>query len=184
MAIGDLVPLTVIASGSAISLRKLTRADLPLIESWLAEPHVQRWWDPSEIGLSNIAGHLADPVVMPYLIVIEARPVGYFQAYHANRDPFWGGFEVPRETIGIDLFLGPADSLGRGFGGRAIRLFVDELRRRPGIVRAQIDPAPENERAIRTFLSCGFVPAGRHSGPNGVFDYMLVDLGRPRAIVE
>jgi len=176
MSIEDLVPLSMVDTRGSISLRKLTQADLPQIGGWLGEPHVRRWWDPPDVGLSEIASHLADPVVMPYLIAAEDRPIGYLQAYHANAESFWNRFDVPRETIGLDLFLGPPDSLGRGFGSAAIRLVLDRLRRQPRVIRVQIDPAPGNLNAIRAYRRCGFASVGRDSGPDGAFEYMVVDL--------
>ncbi|TPW11645.1 MAG: GCN5-related N-acetyltransferase [Acidimicrobiaceae bacterium] len=30
---------------SAITFRRVIRADFPLLAGWLAEPHVARWWN-------------------------------------------------------------------------------------------------------------------------------------------
>jgi len=38
-----------------LSLRPMTVADLPVIESWLRLPHVARWWTPDTTAQAQVA---------------------------------------------------------------------------------------------------------------------------------
>jgi aminoglycoside 6'-N-acetyltransferase len=92
--------------------------DLPLISSWLCEPHVARWWreDPA----TEIAGYRRcvegiDPTVA---LIAEAgdRPVGWCQWYRWDDYPQAGQFGARPGELGIDYAIGAADSIRRGLG--------------------------------------------------------------------
>lgn len=81
---------------------------------------------------------------------------------------------------GIDLFLDPAVH-GQGIGREVVWLVADHLVSERGHHRLVIDPAADNEAAIRCYASVGFRPVGvmRHyeRGPDGAWhDGLLMDL--------
>lgn len=98
------------------------------------------WWD--DLDIDEIRSFITDAYVTPFRIVAANATVGYAQAYHANRDPFWVAFGVPRETFGLDLSIGETATRGRGVGRVAFRLLVDRLFAWREVVRVQIDPIP------------------------------------------
>lgn len=168
-----------IEGGDGLILRALTLADLPTLTAWSAEPHVRHRWG-TETAADEIVAHIGHATVMPYLIVDAGKPVGYLQTYHANPDEFWAGHDLPRETYGLDLFIGPAALLGRGIGSRAIRLAVRHLASLPDAARIHIDPSPDNAVAIHVYAKAGFVAQGEIATPDGPAHYMILD---PRAMV-
>lgn len=171
------------AADPDVSLAALARADLPRIGRWLREPHVARWWDdPPAVALAHIEAHLDDALVAPFLARALGRPVGYLQIYHANPEPFWAGHDLPRETFGLDLFIGEGDMLGRGWGPRLIALALRRLFAMPEVARVQIDPSPANEAAIRAYGKAGFRPVGEIQTPDGPALYMMVErvTGSPK----
>ena len=163
------------AADPDVALTALSRADLPLIEGWLAAPHVARWWGPADNSLARIAAHLDDALAPPFLARARGRPVGYLQVYHANPEPFWAGHELPRETFGLDLFIGDVEVLGHGWGPRLIAVALRRLFAMPEVARVQIDPAPDNESAIRAYAKAGFREAGWIVTPDGPALYMTVE---------
>jgi len=58
----------------SLALEALKAGDLPQIRSWLAAPHLAPLWSPSDVGTAEIAAHMAEPCVAPYLIVEGGRP--------------------------------------------------------------------------------------------------------------
>jgi aminoglycoside 6'-N-acetyltransferase len=158
-----------------LMLSALTEEDLPLLRRWFAEPHVASVWSPPGEGIEEIASHLSRAHVAPYLIVEAGRPVGYLQLYHANPDDFWMAHDLPRDTYGLDLFIGPPDALRRGLGARAILLAVRHLAALPGCARLHIDPAPDNGRAIHVYEKAGFRKVGEIETPDGRCVYMILD---------
>ncbi len=144
--------------GGGLKLIALEAAHLPLLRPILSEPEVAQWNGPIEGEMEGIAEHLAGDEVAPFLVTLDDAPIGYFQAYHANRDPFWQAFGVPKETWGMDMLL--AARRGEGLGRRLCTTMIDHLFTLPGTVRVQIDPQPANERAIRCYAAAGFKPRG------------------------
>ncbi|MCU1657286.1 MAG: mshD 4 [Pseudonocardiales bacterium] len=81
----------------------------------------------------------------------------------------------------IDIFLDPAVH-GQGFGRDAVRTVARHLVRDRGHHRVTIDPAADNETAIRCYASVGFRPVGlmrryeRDADGSGWHDALLMDL--------
>ena len=71
----------------------------------------------------------------------------------------WEEPEPDYRHAGIDLFLGAA-SQGRGLGADTVRTLARHLIRDRGHHRVTIDPAAENERAIRCYERVGFKRVG------------------------
>lgn len=148
-----------------LSFRPMGPDDLPLLETWLAEPHVSQWWDEAD---ETVAAVTAPPqpgavAVSPWIIELEARPVGFVQWYRVEPDDDWfPGLEIPAGAVGVDLALGDPDSVGRGVGRRALLEFVHHVVRpaAPDATEVWIDPDPRNERAVRSYRAVGFVDTG------------------------
>ena len=82
-------------------------------------------------------------------------------------------------SVGLDIFLTTALH-GQGLGREALRLAIAHYLER-GHHRFTIDPAADNERAIRTYAAVGFKPVGRmrdyELGADGTWhDGLLMDL--------
>lgn len=59
------------------------------------------------------------------------------------------------------ITIGERDAWGRGYGTEATRLMVDHAFRTLGIHRIGLSVFEFNERAIRSYVTCGFVAEGR-----------------------
>lgn len=162
-----------IDAGEGLVLRSLTHGDMPAILAMFADSDVARWWtsEPEEIA------ELIDdePTVWPYLVTLADDPIGYFQIYHANPEPFWAAFGVPAETFGLDMFL--ARHREQGHGSRMVRAAIERVLRLPQAVRVQIDPDPGNARAVRAYEKAGFVAQGVFPGYEAQAQmlYMTID---------
>ena len=82
-------------------------------------------------------------------------------------------------SVGLDIFLTTARQ-GQGLGREALRLVIAHYLER-GHHRFTIDPAADNERAIRAYAAVGFKPVGRmrdyELGADGTWhDGLLMDL--------
>jgi RimJ/RimL family protein N-acetyltransferase len=146
----------------------------PLLERWLALPHMREWWgDPNEE-----IGYIRDMVegrdtTRPFLIVFEGEPVGYIQYWYVghHQNAAWTAdhpwlLELPSETIGVDLSIGRPDKLSKGLGSAALASFVAMLRDR-GHRSIVIDPDPNNARAVRAYAKAGFRPVPQLEGRTG-----------------
>ncbi|WP_269933185.1 GNAT family N-acetyltransferase [Aminobacter sp. HY435] len=135
--------------------RPVTRADLPVIKAWLAQPHVAEWWDDPETEIVAIADHLDSISVEPLIVELNGKPIAYLQSYDPHMEDDHPYHDQPFGTLGIDLSIGPPELLGKGHGSAILMQFVAELFEE-GVPRVIIDPDPSNKRAIRAYEKAGF----------------------------
>jgi aminoglycoside 6'-N-acetyltransferase len=137
----------------------MTRDDLPMVQGWLARPHVAEWWGEDEGDIAEIGEALEDPDTWTFIVRMDGRPIGYAQAYDPHAWPGHHFADHPPGTRGIDQFIAEADLLGQGHGSAFVRQFCDRLiaEGAPAVVT---DPHPENPRAIRAYEKAGFVLYG------------------------
>jgi aminoglycoside 6'-N-acetyltransferase len=166
-----LPPLPPRPNGERVSLRAGRPDDVAALLRIRHEPSVYRWWrEPSESEIAeSLRGESDD-----HLLVIEVDGVlvGGIQ-YSEEPEPDY-------RHAGIDIFL-TTEMQGRGIGAGAIRLMARFLINTLGHHRLVIDPAADNERAIRCYRSVGFRPVGilrqYERGLDGTFhDGLLMDL--------
>jgi aminoglycoside 6'-N-acetyltransferase len=154
--------------GARVLLRPARAADdVAPLTAMLTEPAVARWWPPHDEARVRDE-LLAEP---GWVIEVAGAVAGWIQ-FAEETDPDY-------RHVGIDLSLATAYQ-GRGLGPEAIRLVIDHFVAR-GHHRFTIDPAAENERAIRAYASVGFRPVGilrqYERGRDGTWrDGLLMDL--------
>jgi aminoglycoside 6'-N-acetyltransferase len=143
------------APGGAIDFRPVTEADFARIATWLATPHVARWWGDPGKALARIRDATTDPATLPFVILMDGRPVGYIQRYDMHAEQNHPYRDQPPGTVGIDLSIGEAGLVGKGHGPRIIEAFVRRLFGE-GVRRVVIDPDPANTQAVRAYEKAGF----------------------------
>lgn len=136
--------------GSRVRLRPLVPDDRSALRTILARPEVARWWGSPDADAA-VDEWLVEDDSVGLAIELDGRLIGSIQ-YVEEEDPEF-------RHAGIDLFLDPAVH-GRGLGPEAIRLLARYLIDVRGHHRLTIDPATENERAIRAYTRVGFRPVG------------------------
>jgi aminoglycoside 6'-N-acetyltransferase len=113
-----------------------------------------------------------EPDSTPYVIELDGQVVGWIQ---------WSAEDEPDYRYAtMDIYVDPAVH-GRGVGTDAVRTLARHLINDHGHHRIEIDPAADNEIAIRCYLKVGFRPIGirRRSerGSDGTWhDGLLMDL--------
>ena len=113
-----------------------------------------------------------DDGAVVFAIVLDGEVAGMIQYFEENDEEY--------RHASIDLFLG-APYHGRGLGTDAVRTMAGHLIRDRGHHRLTIDPAADNERAIRCYEKAGFKRVGvmreYWRDPDGVWrDGLLLDL--------
>jgi aminoglycoside 6'-N-acetyltransferase len=136
--------------------RSVTDADLPMLKAWLAEPHVQEWWDEApEASLAEIIEAIESVETEPLIVEFDGRPIAYIQSYDPHLEDGHPYRDQPFGTLGMDISIGPPDLVGKGHGSAIVRQFSDMLFEE-GAPRVIIDPHPDNRRAIRAYEKAGF----------------------------
>ena len=145
--------------------RPMRTADLPLIQHWLALPHVWEWWGDPHQQYTLVSGDLDEPAMDQYIFSTAGDSFGYLQCYDLTE---WktGFGPQPAGTRGIDLFIGEPTMIERGHGSALIRRFVDNLLQK-GAPRVVTDPDPANGRALRAYQKAGFEKDRMVTTPDG-----------------
>jgi len=149
-----------------------------MLHEWLSRPHVSEWWGPAPSLADVEADYL--PMMEPgattrgCIALIQDNPIGFIQSYVVlGSGGGWWEQEKDPGARGIDQFLANAEDLGRGLGAAMVSAFVDALFLDPAVTKVQVDPSPQNARAIRSYARAGFESQGVVSTPDGPALFMV-----------
>lgn len=154
----------------------------PLFENWLKQEHVKRFWTEFKTGddlREKLLAAASNTHVHRFVIEMDRNPIGYIQYYDAIAvgEECWSD-EKPG-TFGMDLFIGDKNQAGVGIGPKIIREFIVHLRKQaPNARSIIIDPAPQNQYAIRAYEKAGFVREKEIITPDGQAVLMRMNLQR------
>jgi len=147
-----------------LDFRLLNDSDIPLVEIWLNEEHVKRWYEIPDLGitindwLSEIKEHKGEFQWITYLIVLwQDRPIGLCLYYKCEDSSGEGFGTLPlTDSYGIDYLIGEKSYLGKGLGKEIITLLVDRIFSLPYAQRVTADIDKNNKVSEKALLSCGF----------------------------
>jgi aminoglycoside 6'-N-acetyltransferase len=159
--------------GDRLTIRPARRGEAAALHAILGEPSVRRWWGepgPAEALAHDLFDDDAEDVLL--VIDLDGQVAGGIQ-YGEETDPMY-------RHAGIDIFLTAARH-GEGLGTDALRRLARFLIEERGHHRLSIDPAADNQAAIRAYERVGFRPVGimraYERGPDGTWhDGLLMDL--------
>lgn len=181
-----------------LSWRSLGTDDYPLLQRWLREPLVARWWnhDTSVAAIDRDFGPCVrgeDP--MQVLLVAHAgEPVAFVQRYRYADEPEATAELAPLvvvspEAVSMDYLVGPDAAKGQGLGSRILAaLAADTWSAYPLAPAIVIAVAAGNRASWRALERAGFrrVAAG-HLPPDNPIDppdHVVYQLDRPRPEAE
>jgi aminoglycoside 6'-N-acetyltransferase len=104
------------------------------------------------------------------------RPIGFVQIIDPAREEshYWGDCE--ENLRAIDIWIGEAEDLGRGYGTQMMRLAIDRCFADAKVTAILIDPLASNLRARRFYERLGFVAVGPRRF--GMDECVVYRLGR------
>lgn len=152
--------------GERVELRPAEAGDAEALAGILAEPEVRRWWgEPYTVEETR-------KVLPGTLVIVVGGAVAGWLHVDEETDP-----DYP--SVAFDIML-TARLHGRGYGREALRVAIRHFSER-GHHRFTIDPAVDNEPAIRSYVAVGFKPVGvlrsAERAPGGGWrDCLLLDL--------
>lgn len=138
-----------------LTLRKATYNDLKLLQHWDEQPQViasdpNDDWD-WEYELKR------EPEWREQLIaLVDEVPIGFIQIIDPVKEEshYWGEIEDGKRAI--DIWIGEANYLGKGFGTQMMKLALDQCFQDPTVNAVVIDPLSTNKRAINFYKRMGF----------------------------
>lgn len=93
-----------------------------------------------------------------FVALLDGRPIGEIQSYLVDDHPEYAAtLALGGPAIGIDLFIGEPELIGRGHGPALIRAFLRDVAfPRYGVDLCVIGPSRTNVAAIRAYEKAGF----------------------------
>jgi aminoglycoside 6'-N-acetyltransferase len=145
-----------------ITLRLATGADAPLLRQWDELPHVLAS-DPDDEWNWEVELPRTPHWREQLMAELDRRPIGFVQIIDPAREEsrYWG--DCASNLRAVDIWIGPADCLGRGYGTQMMRLALARCFADPAVTGVLIDPLADNIRAIRFYQRLGFRPVGPRS---------------------
>ena len=154
-------------STPSYSFAPLREGDLALVRRWLLEPHVRRWWDdgvqlpyPDAVIEGYRAALRGEDPTYHHIALLDGVPAGMFQHYRIGDSPeYAAALGLDEEAVGVDLFIGEAELVGRGHGPAMLRAFLRDVAfpfHRIDV--CVIGPSVKNMAAIRAYEKAGFRP--------------------------
>jgi aminoglycoside 6'-N-acetyltransferase len=146
-----------------VTLRAMTRGDLPVVTRWRQSEHVHRWWvcdgEPSLEAITKAYGADIDGLTPTRMWVVEVngRSVGFIQDYRIADYPDFAVLAPDVEAIGLDYLLGDPTWIGRGIGTRMLWAWLERMHHRfPDACTCFAAPDHRNLASLRVLDKVGF----------------------------
>ncbi len=156
-----------------ITLRPATIADLALLQHWDDQSHVIAS-DPNDDWHWEIELDRTPDWREQLVAEIADRPFGFVQIIDPAREEshYWG--DAPANLRAIDIWIGEASDLGKGYGTQIMQLALARCFADPLVTAVLIDPLASNTRAHRFYERLGFQFVERRQfGDDDCFVYCL-----------
>ncbi len=139
-----------------MKLRSATLADLPILRTWGEQPHVLK--SAGDFAEFDWEGELPRTVDWRELLIaeIDGRPIGIMQIIDPAREEthYWG--DVDPDLRAIDIWIGDAADIGRGYGTQMMRLALERCFAPPEVTAVLVDPLVTNTPSHRFYERMGF----------------------------
>ncbi|GAA4465560.1 GNAT family N-acetyltransferase [Nibrella saemangeumensis] len=138
-----------------ITLRPATIQDLPLLRHWDEQPHTVAS-DPNDDWAWGVELNRQPPWREQLIAELDGRPIGFIQIIDPALEDshYWG--DVPANLRAIDIWIGEAQDLGKGYGTRMMQLAIDRCFRDKNVSAILLDPLVTNVNARRFYERLGF----------------------------
>ena len=138
-----------------ITLRPAGPADLELLRRWDQQPHVIAS-DPNDDWEWEIELHKTPAWREQLIAEVDGHAVAFVQIIDPAREEshYWG--EVAADLRAIDIWVGEATDLGKGYGTRIMQLALARCFADPHVSAVLIDPLASNTRVHRFYERLGF----------------------------
>ena len=138
-----------------IKLRAATLDDLDLLKYWDTQQHVidcdpDDDWNWEEELKKN-------PEWRSQLVAeLDGTPIGFIQIIdpYLEETHYWG--EVAPNKRAIDIWIGEAHNLNKGYGTSMMKQAIDICFQNPSVTSILIDPLARNKKAHRFYERLGF----------------------------
>lgn len=188
-----------------LTFEKVTFAYEETIFSWLAEPHVQEFWDNTQGHKDDILNFMSgrkEPSnycggkYIYWIALDSGKPYAMLMTIQERVKDGIGELKLSHlsktgHTYGLEYMIGSTEHIGKGYGAKTLIEFIDFFRNSfdKKADTFLIDPASDNPRAKRVYEKAGFkyiadfVMDGDCSG-SGKLHHLLIKKFSPAVTLE
>lgn len=168
-----------------ITFEKAALKHQAIIFSWLAEPHMQEFWDNSQEHKDDIVSFMHDRKIPSqyfhgtfsyWVASIDNQPFAFILSDEvlANEDcpELWcANLSKTGKTYCLDFGIGNPDFIGKGLAAVTLKAFTEFFHQHIDSLCDTffIDPDVNNPRAIHVYEQAGFKMTGEFTMTKGVF---------------
>jgi RimJ/RimL family protein N-acetyltransferase len=166
-----------------ITFIKASPEHLPLIMSWLNEPHMIEFWDNSQEHKDDIANFVHGRKQTyfggaftywigcldgtPYALILSEELT---KATEDLPELHYQHLSDSSITVGLDFGIGSPEHIGKGLAVPTLKAFMSFYKSRvPKVESFLIDPDSNNPRAVHVYEKAGFVSVGSYNPNQGAF---------------
>lgn len=134
--------------------------DLPLIHSWMNQPHVIPFWNlalPIEGIQKYLEKAIADTHQTLYIGMLDGVAMSYWESYWAADDIVAQHYAAQPADQGIHLLIGPPEFLGKGYAVPLLQAMTQFQFQHLETQKTVAEPDIRNHKMIHVFERCGFV---------------------------
>jgi aminoglycoside 6'-N-acetyltransferase len=152
----------VVDHDNRVTVRAMTRGDLPVVTRWHQTDHVRRWWvaegEPTAERIAASYGPCIDGMsrTRAWVAEVNGRSVGFVQDYRIGDHPEYALLGPDPTAIGVDYAVCEEWS-GRGLGARVLWAWMARTRHRfPDATTYFAAPDHRNAPSLRVLDKAGF----------------------------
>lgn len=152
----------VVDHDTRVTVRAMTRGDLPDVTRWRQSEHLHRWWaadgEPTPERVAEQYGASIDGMTPTRMWIAEVngRSVGFLQDYRVGDYPEYAVLGPDPDAIGVDYALCEEWS-ARGLGARVLWAWMARARQRfPAAGTFFAAPDHRNIASLRMLAKAGF----------------------------
>ena len=143
------------APEAKINLRKATLHDVPLLQHWDTKPHVIDSDPNDDWHWEQELAH--EPSWREQFIAhLDGTPIGFIQIIDPFEEESHYWENVPENLRAIDIWIGEAENLAKGYGTKMMQLAVEHCFKHPEVTAILVDPLESNTQAHRFYEKLGF----------------------------
>jgi aminoglycoside 6'-N-acetyltransferase len=147
-----------------VSLRAMTRGDLPDVTRWRSSEQMRRWFDADgEPDLASITARYGPRIdgtapTRMWVVEVNGRSAGFCQDYRVRDYPEYAVLTPDPDAVAVDYAIGEDQFCGRGIGTRMLWTWMAGARRRyPDVTSYFSSPDHRNAASLRVLEKVGFV---------------------------
>lgn len=115
-----------------ITFRPLNEDDFVLLHGWLNQPHMRQFYQDTPVSLSDVVNKFLprarlETPTRDHIAQYREKPIGKLQCYKIIDYPETAKELELTSGIGIDLFIGEPEFVGKGIGSLMLKSYVHKI---------------------------------------------------------